>query len=95
MADAEDLKAAAFPHEPVSSRNHEAKSREVEPQTHPDGHSLGNHDAVEVALAAALTGATAAGEWSTVARIAAELEARRLARSAVVDLNAERKRRQS
>jgi hypothetical protein len=40
-----------------------------------------------------LEGATKAGEWSTAARIAGELEARRLARSAVVDLAAERKRR--
>jgi hypothetical protein len=35
---------------------------------------------VEVALAKALEGATAAGRWDVVAQLAKELEARRLAR---------------
>jgi hypothetical protein len=37
-------------------------------------------DAVELALADALTRASAAGEWAVVAKLAGELEARRLAR---------------
>jgi hypothetical protein len=50
---------------------------------------------VEVALAEALFGATAAGEWALVAQLARELEARRTARQApsVVDLETERRRR--
>jgi hypothetical protein len=48
-------------------------------------------DAVESALALALEGATRAGEWATVAQLAKELEARRLARANVVML-AHRKR---
>ena len=47
-------------------------------------------DPVEAALATALEGATAAGEWSTVAQLARELEARRQARTGVVDLAAVR-----
>jgi len=43
-----------------------------------DGASAG--DAVERDLADALTRASAAGEWSVVASLAKELEARRLAR---------------
>lgn len=50
-------------------------------------------DSVELALAAALEGASVAGEWATVAVLAKELEARRLARLGnVVPLNAGRKR---
>lgn len=40
-------------------------------------------DAVELALAGAVRGASAAGEWGTVARLAEELQARRLARANV------------
>jgi integrase len=53
------------------------------------GRSIGsdrNVDPVERALATALEGATAAGEWSTVAQLGRELEARRTARLGVVDL---------
>jgi len=50
-------------------------------------------DAVEQALAAALVGATAAGQWEVVARLAGELEARRKARSGTVDLASERAKR--
>jgi hypothetical protein len=39
-------------------------------------------DSVEAALSDALTRASAAGEWSAVAALAKELEARRLARAA-------------
>ena len=38
-------------------------------------------DAIEGALAEAIRGATSAGEWATVAALAKELEARRLARA--------------
>jgi len=40
---------------------------------------MGNPDAIECALADALTKATAAGKWDIVAQLARELEARRLA----------------
>jgi hypothetical protein len=48
---------------------------------------------VEAALAEALTRASAAGQWTTVELLARELEARRKARGAVVDLEAERAKR--
>ncbi len=57
------------------------------------GNEVASPDVVEVALAAALEGATKAGEWQTVARLAGELEARRLAREKVVDVAAERRKR--
>jgi hypothetical protein len=50
-------------------------------------------DPIEAALAKALEGATAAGEWSTVAQLARELEERRKARAGVVDLTTERMKR--
>jgi hypothetical protein len=50
-------------------------------------------DAVELALAMALTKATEAGEWSVVAQLARELEARRNARAEVLDLTTERSKR--
>ena len=50
-------------------------------------------DPIEGALAAALRGATAAGEWSVVAQLARALEARRQARVGVVDLEAARRAR--
>ncbi|HVW29958.1 MAG TPA: hypothetical protein VHC69_31565 [Polyangiaceae bacterium] len=46
-----------------------------------------------MALAEALKGATAAGEWTTVAKLAAELQARREARAKVVPLDARRRRK--
>lgn len=53
-------------------------------------------DPVEAALAVALTGASAAGQWQVVELLARELEARRKARSAsnVVPLDASRRRGQ-
>jgi hypothetical protein len=57
------------------------------------GQSRGNQDPVELALATALERASAASEWDTVKVLAGELEARRRARSDVVDLKAERARR--
>jgi hypothetical protein len=50
-------------------------------------------DPVEVALFDALTKATAAGQWDVVGQLARELEARRKARSGVVVLDVERKKR--
>jgi hypothetical protein len=44
-------------------------------------------DAVESALALALEGATRAGEWATVAQLARELEAHRLARANVIEIS--------
>jgi hypothetical protein len=52
-------------------------------------------DPIEAAVAEALRGATAAGQWSVVAQLARELEARREARAGVVRLDAERARRGS
>lgn len=49
-------------------------------------------DAVEQALAAALTAATQAGEWTVVAQLASELQARREARAEVIDLASRRER---
>jgi hypothetical protein len=62
---------------------------------HPDqgvghGDRLQFADPVEVALADALSRASAAGEWSTVAQLARELEARREASAGVVRLDAAR-----
>lgn len=50
-------------------------------------------DAVERALADALSKATAVGEWSVVAQLARELEGRRAARARAVNLDAERRSR--
>ncbi|HEY3235484.1 MAG TPA: hypothetical protein VGJ84_12275 [Polyangiaceae bacterium] len=50
-------------------------------------------DPVEAALADALTRASVAGEWTVVAQLAAELQARREARAKVVQLDSERARR--
>jgi hypothetical protein len=49
--------------------------------------------AVEAALAHSLTSAAAAGRFDVVAQLARELEARRLSRSKVVQLDPLRKRR--
>lgn len=63
----------------------------------PDQFLKGGRDAsddpVEAALATALQGATQAGEWSTVAQLARDLEERRKARAGVVELDVERERR--
>jgi ribosomal protein L18E len=54
-------------------------------------------DVVEAALADALTKASAASEWTVVAQLARELEARRTARQAsnVTALDAARRKRQT
>jgi hypothetical protein len=59
----------------------------------PEGPPVGQGDVVEAALAEALRGATAAGQWTVVAQLARELEARREARAGVVALDAERAKR--
>ncbi|MFZ5891287.1 MAG: hypothetical protein ACOY0T_09575 [Myxococcota bacterium] len=56
-------------------------------------HQSGAQDAVEAALADALTRAAAAGEWAVVGKLSGELEARRRARAGTVDLSEERARR--
>jgi hypothetical protein len=53
----------------------------------------GEQLSVEDALALALARASVAGEWSVVAQLARELEARRLAAADVVRLDDERARR--
>jgi hypothetical protein len=50
-------------------------------------------DAVEAAIADALTRAAAAGQWAIVAQLAGELEARRRARAEVPTLSDARARR--
>lgn len=52
-------------------------------------------DAVEEALLEALAKATAEARWAAVAALAHDLDARRRARAATVDLGAERARRGS
>ena len=56
--------------------------------------SEGETDAVEGALAAAVTVAANAQRWDVVAQLARELEARRLAHASVPSLADERSRRQ-
>jgi hypothetical protein len=50
-------------------------------------------DPVEMALCGALDAAASAGCFDVVAQIAKELEARRLARTGVIDFKAESRRR--
>jgi hypothetical protein len=78
--------------------NAESESHETARNDHMPGQWLGNQpapDPVEAALAVALTAASAAGQWETVAQLARELEARRRARSGTVDLTLERTKRRS
>lgn len=51
-------------------------------------------DPVELAIAAALERASAAGQWTAVEVLARELEARRKARAGVVQLDTERRKRE-
>jgi len=57
----------------------------------PAGPSLG--DPVEAALAAGIVAATADRQWSVVALLTRELQARREARAGVVDLDMARRKR--
>jgi hypothetical protein len=72
------------------------QSPQVAPQDGVAGQSGGNREAlnaVELALADAITRASAAGRFDVVAQLAREIEARRLASSNVVPLGAARARR--
>jgi hypothetical protein len=59
----------------------------------PSGEVGSAPDAVEVALAAGIERASAAGEWAAVQALVQELEVRRRARASVVSLDTERRRR--
>ena|GEM_PF-4663615 len=80
---------------PISEKGH-LESPEVAPNDHTPGQSVGNQggpDAVELALADAITKAANAGAFDVLPKLVAELEARRKARLEVVDLAAERAKR--
>ena len=71
------------------------ESHEIAPNDHMPGQSVGNQggpDAVELALADAITKAATAGAFDVLPKLVAELEARRKARLDVVDLGAVRDR---
>jgi hypothetical protein len=75
-----------------SSADHSSTDNSADART--VASSMGHADAVEIALAKALEGATAEGKWEIVGQLARELESRRLARAGnVVTLKAERARR--
>lgn len=59
----------------------------------PNTQRVAQADPVEEALAAALAEASTVGRWDVVGHLARELEARRSARSEVIDLDRERRRR--
>lgn len=84
--------AAKLPTEATVSVPFDApKSATGQPRDNEGGNPI---DPLEAALAAALDGATRAGEWGVVAQLARELEARRQGRAAnVVPLRPERSRR--
>lgn len=91
-----DFKAERRSSDSERSENAPSESHEIAPVDHTSGQSMGlpnGPDAVEIALATALTAASAASQWETVAQLARELEARRKARLEVVDLGAERAKR--
>lgn len=88
--------------EPPDVRTYEKNEASPQPEAtrehakaQPDAAEVGQLDAVEQALAEGIRGATAAGQWQVVSQLAAELEARRLARQSpdVVSLAAARARR--
>jgi hypothetical protein len=66
-----------------------------EPDSPPSCPLVSQHDPVELALATALDRASAAGQWTAVEVLARELEARRKSRTGVVQLDAERRKRES
>jgi hypothetical protein len=66
----------------------------VEPPRDEECNEVCNYvDPVERALADGIAKAVVAGQWGVVGQLGRELEARRGARSGVVDLKAERARR--
>ncbi len=71
----------------------DVRSTEIDRRGASPGQSEGHRDAVEAALADALTEAARAGRFDVVAQLAKELEARRLARAEnVIALDARRAR---
>ena len=93
------------PRPPGAQEAHErARGAEKRDAVHVDAHEatqLPGHsaevgsatDAVEAALATGIERACAAGEWAAVQALVQELEVRRKARSSVVSLDTERRRR--
>ena len=73
--------AAEAPSGQETGANRDPGRPETAPPEADAGQSRGNADAVETALADALTKATAAGEWTLVGQLARELGARREART--------------
>lgn len=69
---------AAVPSEPVRVQTPRSETEQPKPLGQTKDERV---DALEAALADAITKATAAGEWATVAQLAGELEARRTARA--------------
>ena len=88
-----DFKADKGSEEQGLQPNLASESHEIGPPDRPDGQSVGNPDAVEVALADAITKAATAGAFDVLPKLVAELEARRKARSGTVDLATERAKR--
>jgi len=93
---APEPKSHAEPSDTVTTRKDSPRPDETggdpDGQCQSEGQSAKRSDPVEEALADALRGATAAGQWDTVAQLARELQARREARAGVVDLAAARRR---
>jgi len=92
QAYAGDLKESPRQPEQADSRK-DADSEDEQEQPKAQSGPSGAVDAVESALAMALTEATKAQRWELVAQLAGELEARRRARLDVPDLQAERAKR--
>lgn len=82
------IPAERSPESPISTDHKSTTTRRVA-QEWPTPEA----DPVEVAIATALERASAAGQWAAVEVLARDLEARRKARNAVVDLAVERSRR--
>jgi hypothetical protein len=78
----------------IESADDRAEQREETSPGQNGGESGGGADPVEAALADALTKAAVAGQWSVVEVLTGELKARRGARTNVVSLDAELRRRE-
>jgi hypothetical protein len=81
--------------QPLRNTPDDTNEHGVPPSDAKVGQSSAPVDAVEAALASALTAASAAGQWQVVAQLASELEARRRSRQApeVVSIAAARAKR--
>lgn len=87
---------ASAPHSPAINELADTKPADTSistPETGVFGPTVGPGGSVEDALARALDRASAAGEWTVVAALARELEARRLASAGVASLPAVARRR--